>query len=115
MLYLPRIARAEPADLAAAFKTEVAALSPDDPPLPQGMAYGNAVRNEAHSAMVLGSEVDSGQLRVPASLCFASVVAGGACGGDPVPRNDESEYCDMEFVIDRSGGASRVRLPDFDA
>ncbi|MFI9654417.1 hypothetical protein ABGV17_06765 [Guyparkeria sp. GHLCS8-2] len=117
MLYLPQTARAEPGnpgELEAIFKAELAALPADDLPLQQGMAHGSVAKGDALSAMVIGSEIDSSQVRIRAGLFFASVVAGCACTNDPTPMNDESEYCEVEFVIERPGGAARVRLLESD-
>lgn len=117
MLTLPQTARAARLardELEATFKTEISALSPDALPLQQGMAHGNVAQGDALSAMVIGSEVDPGQVRIHAGLFFTSVVAGCACTNDPTPMNDEPEYCEVEFVIDRSDGATRVRLMESD-
>ncbi|WP_410474755.1 hypothetical protein [Guyparkeria sp. TX1] len=114
MLYLPRTARAEPGELEPTFKAEIAALSPDDLPLQQGMAHGNVAKGDALSAMVISTEITPGQVRIHAGLFFASVVAGCACTNDPTPMNDEPEYCEVEFAIDRPGGAAQVRLLESD-
>ncbi|MFO7809675.1 hypothetical protein [Guyparkeria sp.] len=115
MLHLPRIARAELDALEATFKAKVAALSRDDLILQQGMAYGNVAKGDALWAMVIGSEVDPGQVRIHGGLFFANVVAGRACTSDPTPMNDEPEYCELEFVIDRPDGAAQVWPPDSQA
>jgi len=112
-LYLPQTARAEPGnpgELEAIFKAELAALPADDLPLQQGMAHGSVAKGDDLSVMVIGSAFDSDQLRIHAGLFYTSVVAGCACNNDPTPMNDEPEYCEVEFTIDRPGGAARVRL-----
>ena len=114
MLTLPKTASAAPADREAAFKAEVSALSPDELPLQQGMAHGNVAQGDALSVMMITSRGDATRLRIHAGLFFTSVVAGCACTNDPTPMNDEPEYVEFEFEIDRRDGATRVRLLETD-
>lgn len=107
-------ASAAPADREATFKAEVSALSPDELPLQQGMAHGNVAQGDALSVMVISSRGDATRLRIHAGLFFTSVVAGCACTNDPTPMNDEPEYVEVEFEIDRRDGAARVRLLETD-
>ncbi len=110
MLYLPRTACAESAELAATFTEEIAASSTADLPLQQGMAHGNVADGDALSAMVIRTEIEPGCIRIHAGLFFSSVVAGCACTNDPTPMNTNPEYCEAIFDIARDDGATTVRL-----
>lgn len=112
MLTFPRTAQADPGEIKATFKSELAAISPDALPLQQGMAHGNVASGEGLSAMVIRTEVEAECIRIHAGLFFSSVVAGCACHNDPTPMGEEAEYCEAQFEIERPDGATRVSLLD---
>jgi len=114
MLYLPRTARVDRNELEATFKAEIAALAPGDLSLERGMSHGSIAKADALSAMVITSTIDPTRVRIHAGLFFTSVVAGCACANDPTPMNDEPEYCEAVFEIDRPGGAAHMQLLDPD-
>lgn len=114
MLYLPRTARADPGELEATFKAEISALDPGELPLEEGMARGSVATGDAVSAMVISIGIEPECVRVHAGLFFTSVIAGCACTNDPSPMNDEAEYSEVVFEIERPDGATRVRLLDVD-
>ena len=108
----PRTAQAEPGEIDATFKEELAGMSPDALPLQQGMAHGSVADGDGLSAMVIGKEIDADRIRIHAGLFFSSVVAGCACHNDPTPMGEEAEYCEALFEIERPAGTTRVSLMD---
>jgi len=112
MLRFPRTARSTPEEVEAVFKAELAATSPDELPLQQGMAHGNVAKGDGLTAMVIRTEVEPERYRIRAGLFFSSLVAGCACHNDPTPMADEAEYCEADFVIRRPDGATQASLVD---
>ncbi|MFN2382298.1 MAG: hypothetical protein ABR561_07095 [Guyparkeria sp.] len=108
MLILPKIARSSRDNMESTFKAEIASVPADELPLDQGMRHASVATDnasgEAVGAMVIATEIDEHVLRLRAGLFFTSVIAGCACTDDPTPMNDEPEYCEVEFEIDRGGG-----------
>lgn len=112
MLQLPRTAQAAPDQVKTVFKEEIATLTTEDLPLQQGMTHGSFAQDDQLSAMVIRVTDEPDRRVIHAGLFFTSLAIGCACTNDPTPLNDEPEYSEAIFEIDRPSGTARVRLLD---
>ena len=92
------------------FKQEVEQLKAEQLPLQQGLALSSYVSADPFKVMVISDEADEKAIRVKAGVFYSGIIAGCSCSDDPTPTDVQPEYCDLEFVIDRSSGTATVGL-----
>lgn len=92
------------------FKAEVAALGADKLPLQQALTQCNRVSDNAFTVMVLNSSADSEMIRVKAGIFYTGVNAGSCCADDPTPLDEVSEYCEIQFEINRTTAEAAALL-----
>ena len=93
-----------------AFKAEVEQLRHHELPLQQGLSLSSYVSAEPFRLMLLEANEEHGYLRVRAGVFYSGIIAGCSCSDDPTPTDVQTEYCDLEFVIDRESGEAEVKL-----
>ncbi len=94
----------------AVFKAELEAVSADELPLQQGLSLSSSVSAEPFQVMVINASADEERIQVKAGIFFTGIIAGCSCSDDPSPTDRQSEYCEVECVIDRRSGETTVRL-----
>jgi len=110
-LQLPESAAAWPGQaFADTFCREVAHLPPGALPLHQALTIGSHVLDQPPQVMLLSSDSTQNHLTVKAGLFFRTVVAGCSCADDPTPTDENNEYCELLFRIDRRTGLTEVGL-----
>jgi hypothetical protein len=93
---------------AATFCREVAQLEHGALPLQQALALGSHVVERAPQVMLLSSESNERHLQIKAGIFFSTVIAGCNCADDPTPVEENNEYCELLFRIDRHTGMTEV-------
>ena len=84
-----------------AFQQEVAELSLDELPLQQALSMGSHALQDNIKVMVNHVDESEGRIQVRAGIFFESIIAGCSCADDPTPLDTQSEYCEMEFSLDK--------------
>lgn len=72
------------------------------------MSGGNYALDANFSAMLIGASDGPEVLRVKAGIFYAGIVAGCSCADDPTPVEPHSEYCELQFDIDKRTAETRV-------
>lgn len=94
-------------------REEIAAIEIAELPLQQGLTTSSHVVDRPPQVMILGLAEEPDALLITAGLFYAGVVAGCNCADDPTPMEENPEYCEVRFRIDRESGAASVALlPD---
>jgi hypothetical protein len=91
-------------------KQEIERLDAAELPLQQGLARSSYVTERPFQAMVIGADDSSGPLRVKAGIFYTGIIAGCSCADDPTPIDEQTEYCVVQFDIDRATAAATVTL-----
>lgn len=81
-------------------------------PLQQGLSQGSYASEKNLSVVILSVRDDAAHIRVNAGVFYTGIIPGCQCADDPSPNNEVNEYCDIQVVIDKSTGMSRVCLLD---
>jgi len=92
------------------FKEEVQKLSPMCLPLQQAMSYANYVCDSGLKVIVLDVKEHTNVINVKAGIFFYAINAGSCCAGDPSTVEEQQEYCEIIFEIDRATGNTDVSL-----
>jgi len=91
-------------------KQEIEALDVSQLPLVRGMAGGSVPLEGSVEAMILDIADTGDSILVKAGLFFRSIIAGCACADDPTPENENNEYCEVQFDIDKSTAETTATL-----
>lgn len=81
-------------------------------PLQQGLSSGSHVVDAHLSAMVIRTFETADTICAKVGVFYASILAGCSCADDPTSVDELSEYCELMFEIDKSGGDTTVRLAE---
>jgi len=94
------------------FRREVLALDPLLLPLQEGLSRSSHALTDDLEVILLDSREETGTLRVKTGIFYKGIIAGCSCADDPTPVDEITEYCELEFVIDREDATTRVELLD---
>jgi hypothetical protein len=94
----------------AILKQEIEQLDARWLPLQQGLSQGNCVSDNGFSAMILGVAEQAAVIRARAGIFYAGIIAGCSCADDPTPVDEISEYCELQFDIDKATADTTVTL-----
>lgn len=95
------------------FQQEIVKLDHDLLPLQQGLSKSSHATDRPVQAMILDAKEEADFIRVKAGIFYTGLIAGCSCADDPTPIAEQSEYCVMEFCIDKQSALTTVALlPD---
>lgn len=91
-------------------KSEIQAIDPALLPLQQGLSLSSYVGKTPFSAVILSSTDKSDSIHVKAGIFYTGIIAGCSCSDDPSPTDEQNEYCELLFIIDKKTAATAVTL-----
>ena len=92
------------------FKKEIRSLTANYLPLQQGLSVSNYAITDNLSATVLKVEDNDKTLFVKAGLFYTGIIAGCNCADDPTPVDENNEYCEVLFSINKTTAETTVSL-----
>jgi len=82
-------------------------------PLQQGLSQSSYAIGANIKAIVLGVSEGAGFIRAKTGIFFKGIIAGCSCADDPTPVDELTEYCQVQFDIDKTTAETTVTLlPD---
>lgn len=85
-----------------ALKRELEQLPLDALPLQAGLSASSYVLDNRNiQTMVIDAHEQAGRVRAKVGIFYSGILGGCACADDPTPVNENSEYCVVQFDIDR--------------
>ena len=94
----------------AVLKQEIEQLDAASLPLQQALAVSNKVSDSGFSAMIIGAAEQPDRIRARAGIFYTGIIAGCSCADDPTPVDEQTEYCELQFDIDKATGEATVAL-----
>lgn len=94
----------------AVLKEELEEIGRDLLPLQQGLATTSHVTESPHKVMIINVTDEADMLRVKAGIFYSGMVIGCSCADDPTPISEQSEYCEVQFAIDKKTAETTVVL-----
>jgi hypothetical protein len=91
-------------------KHEIERLDAASLPLQQGLASSSYVTERPFQAMIISVNEEAGLIRAKAGIFYTGIIAGCSCADDPTPVDEQTEYCVVQFDIDRATAEARVTL-----
>ena len=93
-----------------AFKKEIQCLDKTLLPLQEGLSQTSFVSDSAIEAVVLNSTEKENGVQVKAGIFYSGVNSGSCCADDPTPVSEQTEYCEIQFVIDKQTAKTTAAL-----
>ena len=93
-----------------ALKQEIQSLDGKLLPLQQGLSHSSYACEESFSVVMLGVSDDAAAVRVKTGIFYTGFIPGCSCADDPTPDNEYSEYCEVEFTVDKTSAVTEIRL-----
>lgn len=91
-------------------KKEIGGLDTSLLPLQQGLQYSSVASGENLSVMILKSVDDMDNILVTAGLFYTGIISGCNCADDPTPVDENNEYCEVLFFINKITTVTTVTL-----
>ena len=91
-------------------KHEIQNISPDLLPLQQGLSLSSYVGKSAFSVVILNFTEGNNVITVKAGIFYTGIIAGCSCSDDPSPTDEQTEYCELQFDINKNTAVTTVIL-----
>ena len=91
-------------------KNEIRQLGTAALPLQQGLSRSSYVSGDKFDVIVLSTVEEPGIIRVKTGIFYQGVIAGCSCADDPTPVGEQTEYCVVQFEIDKQSAEAKVTL-----
>lgn len=91
-------------------KEEVCMLGANILPLQAGLSQGSYVSDSPVKVILLGTTEDQDTLRVKTGIFYSSVIGGCSCADDPTPVDELTEYCEIQFDVDKASAETTITL-----
>lgn len=60
--------------------------------------------------MILNTTEENDSIQVKAGIFYAGIIAGCSCSDDPSPTDEQNEYCELQFIINKDTAETSVNL-----
>jgi hypothetical protein len=91
-------------------KNEMQEIDPDLLPLQQGLSLSSYVGKSPFTAVILNVSENDVAVQVKTGIFYTGIIAGCSCSDDPTPVDEQNEYCEMLFEINKSTAETCVKL-----
>lgn len=97
-------------DFEDVLKREIEQLDAGQLPLQQGLSTSSYALDNSLSAMIISVSEQAGVIYAKAGIFYSGIIAGCSCADDPTPVDENSEYCEVQFNIDKVTADTTVTL-----
>ncbi len=94
----------------AVLKEEICSLDADTLPLQRGLSSSSYANGNNLSITILKVENENNNIFVKAGLFYTGIIAGCNCADDPTPVDENNEYCEVLFCINKNTAETTVSL-----
>ena len=91
-------------------KKEICSLNTEALPLQQALSSSSYANAENLSVTIIKTESDANNILVTAGLFYTGIIAGCSCADDPTPVDENNEYCEVLFRINKKTAETTVSL-----
>lgn len=79
-------------------------------PLQEGLSLSSYVSGSDISAVILNVTETPDVIRAKTGIFYAGINAGSCCADDPTPVCEQTEYCEVQFDIDKRTAEATAKL-----
>jgi len=88
-------------DFENALKGEIQQIDTGLLPLQEGLSQSSHVSEGDISVVILSVTEASNVIRAKTGIIYAGIIAGSCCADDPTPMSEQTEYCEVQFDINK--------------
>ena len=92
------------------FKRSIENLHVDLLPLQQALARSSYTDGANRSVTIIHVSDDAQYIRVKTGIFYSGIIPGCSCADDPTPMSELTEYCEVQFDIDKRSAETTVSL-----
>ena len=93
-------------------KDEISQLDKSLLPLQQGMSLSSYVGSAPFSVVILNTSNDEYYVNIKTGIFYTGIIAGCSCSDDPSPTDEQNEYCELLFSVNKETEYTEVELLD---
>jgi hypothetical protein len=79
-------------------------------PLQEGLSQSSHVSEADISVVILNVTETSDVIRAKTGIIYAGIIAGSCCADDPTPMSEQTEYCEVQFDINKMTAEATVTI-----
>ncbi|TNF93958.1 MAG: hypothetical protein EP297_12235 [Gammaproteobacteria bacterium] len=91
-------------------KEEIERLGSGVLPLQQALSQGNYAKEDDFTVVVLNFSEDADCVHAKTGIFYSGIIAGCSCADDPTTVDEHTEYCEVQFDIDKATSETTVTL-----
>lgn len=91
-------------------KDEIQSLCPELLPLQQGLSLSSYVGKAPFFITILNVANEDSTIKIKTGVFYTGIIAGCSCSDDPSPVDEQNEYCQLQFIIDKNSAETVVIL-----
>ncbi|HFD31098.1 MAG TPA: hypothetical protein ENJ28_00085 [Gammaproteobacteria bacterium] len=81
-------------------------------PLQQGLSLSSYVGPSPFKAIILTTSEQGDTISAKIGIFYTGIIAGCSCSDDPSPVDEQNEYCELQFTINKSNAKTTAKLLD---
>lgn len=98
------------ADFKVTLQKEISLLDETSLPLQEGLSRANYVDASDLSVLILNITETNTDLQIKTGIFYQGIIAGCNCSDDPTPMASHTEYCEVQFSINKKTAKTKVLL-----
>ncbi len=92
------------------FRIEVERLENKQLPLQRGLKQSSYVSDSEFKVVILKTSETSETINIKTGVFYAGIIAGSCCADDPTPLDEHTEYCVVQFEINKLTAETKINL-----
>jgi hypothetical protein len=92
------------------FSAEVRALDSTQLPLQQALSQSSYVFGNDFTVIILNTYETEHNIEVKTGIFYSGIIAGSCCADDPTPMDQQTEYCELQFVINKLSAETTIKF-----
>jgi len=97
-------------DFENALKHEIHKIDTELLPLQEGLSQSSHVSDGDISVVILNVTETAKVIRAKTGIIYAGIIAGSCCEDDPTPLSEQTEYCEVQFDINKKTAETTATL-----
>ena len=104
------LATYETPDFKKTAKQEISLIDKSLLPLQQGLSLSSYVGSSPINVVILSTNNEDNLIKIKAGIFYTGIIAGCSCSDDPSPTDEQNEYCEILFSIDKETASTDIKL-----
>lgn len=93
-------------------KEAIIAMDIHQLPLQQALSQSSHVSDSKINVIILNTSDNENSIIAKVGIFYYGIIAGSCCSDDPTPVDEIQEYCELEFLIDKTTSEYTTTLLD---